>query len=241
MYKRVLLDLDGTLVDSGRGITNAVMYALDKMNIPIPDRNELYRFVGPPISESFNNFFGLSGEENDRAVRLYREYYREKGLFEDEIYDGVPKLLIRLKRAGLTLILATAKPREFAERLLRHFDFFKYFDLIVGASMDASLIRKNDIIRRAVEAAADLKPYGAACGGRKSSGKPDPGENEVGATDTVMVGDRDLDILGAKAAGIDSIGVLYGYGSYEEIKNAAPTHIAKTAREVGDILLSTSS
>ncbi|MBQ2238796.1 MAG: HAD family hydrolase [Lachnospiraceae bacterium] len=214
MYQVVLFDLDGTLTDPGLGITNSVMYALKKWEIEVGDRSELYRFIGPPLQESFERFFGFSQEKAKQSVEYYREYFREKGLFENEVYEGIKELLETLKTSGCKLILATSKPEEFAIRILEHFQLKQYFDFIGGASMDGVRSKKADVISYALEKAGieDLSK-------------------------TVMVGDREHDILGAKEVGIDSIGVLFGYGNYEELKKAGATHIVNTVSEISSVIL----
>lgn len=210
MYNTVLFDLDGTLTDPGLGITNSVMYALDKFNIKVEDRTSLYKFIGPPLRESYAKYYHLSDEEITRAVAYYREYFSDKGIYENELYDGITEVLKQIKSSGRQVILATSKPEEFAVEILRYFQIDQYFDFVAAATMDGTRNNKADIIAYALELGkiADLQS-------------------------TVMIGDREYDINGAKAAGLDSIGVLYGYGSREELQSAGATHIAE---HVGDIM-----
>lgn len=210
-YQNILFDLDGTLTDPGLGITNSVQYALKRCGITVSDRNELYKFIGPPLKESFEVFFGFSDKDSDRAVEYYREYYRDKGIYENKLYDGIEELLQYLKEKGKTIILATSKPEEFAVEILKYFHIEKYFNCIAGATMDGSRVKKADVIRYALD--------------------------KCGITDTsssVMVGDREHDVLGAAQLGIDSIGVLFGYGSREELKNAGATYIVETVEDIGN-------
>ncbi len=201
-YDIILFDLDGTLTDPGIGITNAVIYALKQYDIQVENREELYRFIGPPLLESFQSFFGFTEEDAEQAVIYYRDYYREKGIFENYVYTGMDRLLGRLRRAGKALLVATSKPEEFALQILENFKLAEYFTVIAGASMDGSRIRKADVIDYA------LKQYGMD-------------EREQ----VLMVGDRKHDILGAKEIGIASAGVLYGYGSREELEAAGADYI----------------
>ncbi len=190
-------DLDGTLTDPGIGITNSVMYALKKYNISVEDRQELYSFIGPPLTESFQKYFRFSEDQALEAVGYYREYFRAGGIFENQVYDGIPELLEELKRRNVTIALATSKPREFAVQILDHFALAPYFDHIGAATMDGSIIRKADVISHLL--------------------------GQMGNVDrpaVLMVGDRDQDIAGAKANGLRSAGVLWGYGSIDELKNA---------------------
>ena len=209
MYQIVLFDLDGTLTDPGLGITNSVMHALKKWGIEVKERESLYRFIGPPLQDSFMQYYGFSAEDAETSVAYYREYFREKGLYENEVYPGVEKLLTDLKAAGKTLAVATSKPEEFAIRILKHFGLDGYFDVIAGATMDSSRSKKADVIAYCLE--------------------------RLGVTElsrVVMVGDREHDIIGAKKVGVDTIGVLVGYGSREELEAAGATHIAETIPDV---------
>ena len=213
MYQIVLFDLDGTLTDSGLGITNAVAYALEKFGIHEEDRSKLNVFGGPPLKDSFIKYYGLISEACDKAVNYYREYYQDKGLFENKVYPGIPELLKYLKETGRKVILATSKPEPFTRRIMEHFHLDQYFDLIAGASMDEKRVEKADVIRYALEKA---------------------GITDV--TNAVMVGDREYDICGARENGMESIGVLYGYGSREELESAGAGQLAETVEELRKIL-----
>ena len=200
MYQTILFDLDGTLTNSELGITNSVAYALGKYGIQVPDKKALRVFIGPPLQESFERFYGFSKEECLKAIDYYHEYFSEKGLYENEVYLGVPDLLASLKQAGKQLIVATSKPEEFSIQILKHFGLYDYFDFVAGATMDRKRSKKSDVIQYAL--------------------------------DTIMIGDREHDVLGAQAQKLDSIGVLYGFGSREELEEAGATYIAQ---EVGEI------
>ena len=212
-YKVVLFDLDGTLVESGDGIVNGMMYTLNRFGLPVPPREELYAFVGPSLFWAMEQL-GIPKEQVHEAVRVYREYYSEKGLFEMRVYDGIPELLHSLKRAGRIVIMATSKLERFANRLMEHIGETDSFDYIAGSLPDGSRISKDDIIAYALE----------------SVGVSD-------RTSAVMVGDRDSDILAAKKLGMDSIGAAYGYGSREELQTAGATYIADTTADVGAFIL----
>ena len=209
MYKYVLFDLDGTLTNPELGITNCVMHALDKFGIKVEDRKELHPFIGPPLVYSFQNFYGMSEDDAKQAVVYYRERFSIKGLYENEVYDGVAELLQTLKEQGKVIVLATSKPEEYAIKILKHFNLYEYFDYVAGATMDGSRGEKADVIAYALEI----------------SGIED-------RTQAVMVGDRNYDILGAKEHGLDSIGVLFGFGDYEELKEAGATYIVKTVVDI---------
>lgn len=209
MYDYLLFDLDGTLTDPGEGITNSVAYALKKWGIEVKDKRELYSFIGPPLSASFKKYFGFSEDDALKSVEYYREYFRERGIFENEVYGGVPNLLATLKEAGKTLILATSKPEGFAKQILDHFDLARFFDFVAGATMDESRNKKADVIRYAL----------------RMSGVTD-------LSRAVMIGDREQDVDGAKQNGMDSIGVLYGYGDRAELEGAGATRIAETVEDI---------
>ena len=209
MYQNILFDLDGTLTDPGMGITNSVMYALKKFKIDVEDRTSLYRFIGPPLKGSFKEFYGFSEEQSELAVQYYREYFKKQGMLENEVYDGIPELLKQLREKNKTLIVATSKPEPFTLEILRHFQLLDYFNFVAGATMDDTRNKKSDIIRYALE----------SC-------------HITDKSTAVMIGDRKHDIIGAKENGLDSIGVLFGYGDYEELKAAGATYIAETPMSV---------
>jgi len=213
MYKYILFDLDGTLTDPGLGITNAVMHALKKFNIEVPDRSELYKFIGPPLLESFEKYYGMTEEESQLALQYYREYFKPYGLYENTVYDGIEKVLSALKSQGRKLILATSKPEPFAVEILRHFGLDKHFDFVAGATMDEKRVRKADVIAYALE----------SCGITELS-------------EAIMIGDREHDVLGAKEVGLQCIGVLYGYGDLEELEKAGANYIAKTPEDILKVL-----
>ncbi len=209
MYNNILFDLDGTLTDPGVGITNSVMYALGKFGIEVRERAELYKFIGPPLKDSFMEYYGFSEEKALMAVDYYREYFRDIGIFENRVYEGVETLLSTIKSDGKKIILATSKPEEFAVRILKHFGLYEYFHLVCGATFDGSRGEKADVIGYALDTA---------------------GITDM--SDTVMIGDREYDILGAKTFGMDSVGVTYGYGSRKELQSAGATYIADNTSDI---------
>lgn len=209
MYEYYLFDLDGTITDTGLGITNSVIYALGKFGIEVDDRTAIYKFIGPPLHVSFREFCGFDEEKSRLAIEYYREYYRDKGLFENTIYPGIEYVLKTLKKQGKKIMLATSKPEEFAIKILKGLEVYKYFDFCAGANMDGSRSKKSDVIKYALE--------------------------NLGVTDTakaLMIGDREYDIYGAKEFNIDSVGVLFGYGSKEEFVAAGATYIVEKAEEI---------
>ena len=147
MYDIILFDLDGTLTDPGEGITNSVAYALGKYGIEVTDKKELYKFIGPPLKDSFMKYYGFSEEEAIKAIEYYREYFRDTGIFENKVYEGVEDMLSTIKESGRRIILATSKPEEFAVRILQHFGLKKYFNVVAGASMDSSRSKKGIVVK----------------------------------------------------------------------------------------------
>lgn len=215
VQKTVLLfDLDGTLTDPGVGITKSVKYALDYFNIHTQNLKEHYRFIGPPLLQSFMKYYGFSEEQAQTGVEKYREYFRDTGIFENEPYQGIDRLLDCLSKAGRRLIVATSKPKVFADRILERFNLMQYFDMVCGSELDGTRVNKGEVIRYALDKA----------------GIVDLGK-------VIMIGDREHDIIGAKEAGIDSIGVLFGYGSYDELHGAGATYIVDTVEELKNLLL----
>lgn len=215
-YTIALFDLDGTITDSGPGIINSIRYALEKYRLPVPEEKVLRTFIGPPLKEQFQAVCGLSEEESARMVEAYREYYTEKGIFENSVYRGVPEMLERLKGAGVRILMATAKPEKFARRIAKHFDFAKYFEFIGGACMDGGRTDKYEVIEYVID----------QCGISEEERKR-----------AVMIGDRSHDMIGAGKAGIHSLGILYGYGDREELEAAGAELIADTPEEACTLIL----
>ena len=213
-YTTALFDLDGTLTDPGEGITRSVAYALERYGITVGDRRELYGFIGPPLADSFMTYYGFSRERAAEAVEVYREYFSDRGIFENDVYPGVPEMLEKLRSSGVRLAVATSKPEQFADTILEHFGLSGFFEAVGGASMDETRVSKHDVIERA------LSMLGSA-----------------GRAGTVMVGDRSYDISGAKSTGIASVGVLYGYGGREELEAAGADRLAETPEDVAKIIL----
>ena len=204
-YDPILFDLDGTLTDSGEGIRNSVAYALKRYGVEAEDLSVLNCFIGPPLHESFEKFLGLPAGEGQKAVEIYREYYRDKGIYENLVYPGIPELLAELTARGKTLAVASSKPEVFVRRVLNHFDLNKFFAVVAGADLEGAHCGKAEIIGVALER-LDMP-----------QGRP------------LMVGDREHDILGAKAVGLPAAGVLFGYGSRAELEAAGADYIARTA------------
>lgn len=208
-YKNILFDLDGTLTDSALGITKSVEYALNHFEIKVEDLSELHNFIGPPLVDSFMEYYGFSEEQANHAVDKYRERFSTIGMFENIVYDGIPSMLEELKSQGKNLIVATSKPTIFTLEILKHFNLYDYFTVICGSNLDGTCSKKSDIIKNAL-VESNIKDL----------------------SETIMVGDREHDIIGAQENKLQSIGVLYGYGSLEELKTAEATFIAKDVEEL---------
>lgn len=212
MYKVILFDLDGTLTESGEGITKSVQDALEKLGQPEPDLKKLEVFVGPPLLQQFMKYAGLDEETAVKAVEYYRERYTDIGIFENEVYPGVEDMLDKLRGKGYILAVASSKPERFVKKVLDHFDLTKYFHEIVGSEMNGGRTSKADVIEEALDRLhmADHRDQ------------------------VVMVGDKEHDVFGARKAGLQCLAVSYGYGSEEELKNANPLKIVDSAQEVLD-------
>lgn len=201
----LLFDLDGTLTDPKEGITKSVQYALLTFGIEVEDLDDLCCFIGPPLKDSFMEFYGFSQEDAQKALVSYREYFSKKGLYENKAYMGAQEVLQSLQNAGKKLYVASSKPEVFVRKILKHFGLDSYFTFMGGADMGEIRVKKADVIRYVLK------------------------ENNI--TDlkkTVMIGDRKHDILGAKEIGIECIGVLYGYGNREELTDAGADHLAES-------------
>ena len=209
----ILFDLDGTLTDPKEGITKSFRFALEKLGYPEEDLDELEKVIGPPLWDSFQDYYGMTREQADLGVQYYRERYRDVGKFENILIEGIPELLWELKAAGKQLALATSKPTDYSIEILQHFEIDQPFDQMIGSNLDGTRINKDEIIQH-VLSLFDI-----------------PAEN------IVMIGDRKHDIIGAKAHGIDSIGVLFGFGSRQEFEQHGATIIVETVDELKQVLL----
>lgn len=208
-YKYILFDLDGTLTDPYEGITKSVQYALNVFGIKAEPLEKLKKFIGPPLKESFMEFYGLDSQQADQAVAKYRERFADVGIFENRLYDGIPEVLSFLKDRGYVLAIASSKPEVFVERILEHFHIRQYFDQVYGSFLDGRRTKKSEVIRAALEG-LQVKDKCLA----------------------VMVGDRFHDVEGAREAGIPCIGVSFGYGGREELEQAGALGVADTVEQM---------
>ena len=211
----VLFDLDGTITDSAPGIIACIRYALADMGLEGPDDNAMRSFLGPPLVDTFINHFGVTPAESTRMIAKYRERYHDVGEYENAVYAGLPEILADLQAQGATIATATSKPTESATRILTHFGLDGYFTFIGGAEMHGARQHKADVIAHTLE---------------------ELGIDDPGATDIHMVGDRSHDVLGAKAFGIPTIGVLWGYGSRAELTDAGAVSIVDDAAQLRALL-----
>ena len=215
MFTYIFFDLDGTLTDPAQGITNSFIHALKYFGREIPSYEELCKLIGPPLPYSFETILGFPKEKVMDAVAKYREYFATKGLFENSVYPGIPELLQNLKERGKHLVIATSKPEEYSKKIIEYFGLSKYFDFVCGSLMDESRSKKAEVIAYALE-----------CCGLDESDK-----NRV-----LMIGDRFHDIEGAKQNGLKSCGVLFGYGSRQELEEAGADYIVKDVMDLYKVI-----
>ena len=218
MYKYILFDLDGTISDPKVGICTSVQTALRKYGIDVPDINTLTPFIGPPLRDSFRDFYHIKPEDMEDCIAAYRARFSTVGLFENDLYDGIPELLKTLKENGRKLALASSKPRVFVKKILDYFEISDYFDVIMGSELDGTRENKSEIIAECLRL-LELDPAGDL-------------------SDCVMVGDRKYDVEAAIAAHLPAIAVSYGYGSKEELTAVGARIIAESVGDLGKILLS---
>lgn len=214
MYQTILFDLDGTLTDSGLGITKAVQYALGQMGYDVPPRESLFSFIGPPLHKSFQKYYGMDEETSVEAVRQFRVYYNQMGgILENEVYDGIRELLAALKNAGKRLMIATSKPEPAAKLVMHHFGLDEYVPEIIGGRDDDSRNTKGKVIAYA------LREFGVA------------------PAAAIMVGDREHDVQGAAENGIPCIGITWGYGDRAELEGAGAKVVFDTPEEVTNYIV----
>lgn len=210
MANKIIFDLDGTLTDSGEGIINCAILALEHFGLPIPSREDLRVFVGPPLHETFIKF-GVPADQTDEAIRVYRSRYTTVGKFENFPYPGIPEMLQKLKNAGYRLFVATSKPEGMAQEIMEKFELSSYFERICGATLDKSRSEKADVIAYLLQ--------------------------QIGSKqDAIMVGDTAYDVIGAAAHGIPCIGVAWGYGSIADMRRSGAQAISDTVENLLDML-----
>lgn len=209
--KYILFDLDGTLTDPMQGITKSVRYALNSFGIEVDDLCKLIPFIGPPLKDSFNEFYGFNEEDAIVAVEKYREYYRIDGIFDNKVYEGIEECLKALKKEDKILVLATSKPEVFAKKIMDHFNLSKYFDFIGGSELNGRS-KKGEVIEYVLKSM------------------------QINPGDAIMVGDRMHDIIGAHEHNLPCIAVEYGYGNIQEFKQYHADYIVKTVNELQKLI-----
>ena len=214
-FEVVLFDLDGTLTDAGPGILNCIEYALDAQGIEYPERAEMRTFLGPPLAVTFGEHFGMDDQQIRAAIEKYRERYHDIGLFENSVYPGIPELLAQLQASNIRMVTATSKPEYSATRILQHFELDQYFEFIGAAALDGTRDSKSLVIGHTLESVG-LNPDSLSM---------------------IMIGDRHHDVHGAKEHGIDTIGVLWGYGDAAELESAGVVDLAADPSALGRLLL----
>lgn len=237
-FRYVLFDLDGTLTDPKEGICRSVQYALHQMGIEEPDIDKLEPFIGPPLVDSFVEFYHMSKENAQKAVAHYRERFSSIGLFENMVYNGIPQMLKHLKDAGCYLAVASSKPGVFVEKILKHFQLDSYFDVVVGSELDGRRSKKEEVVEEALMQLyalkeTDLKIDRAGRDKTWLNGK----ESESLRNSTAMVGDRIFDMSGAKAYGLHGVAVAYGYAPEGELERSGADYVAATVKELERYLL----
>ncbi len=207
------MDLDGTITDPAIGITKSVQYALEHFDIIVNELSLLYPFIGPPLKKSFIEYYHLTDKQADCAITKYREYFSEKGIYENEVYDKMELFLETSRKQDKELIVATSKPTLFAEKILRHFHIRDYFTAVYGSNLDGTRSDKNEVIQYALSS-----------------------QEIINKDEAIMIGDRKHDIEGASKNKINSIGVLYGYGSREELTKAGADELAENISQLQKLI-----
>ena len=218
LYQYIIFDLDGTLIKSEEGLFDSITYALEKSGVDPGDRKDMKRMIGPVLWESFQKFYNMSAEEADRANAYFVEAYDKEGLYNASVYEGVEQMLETLRNAGRILLVVTAKPRDMAERVLNHTGIDRYFQAVIGPARGNKKTDKGSLLKEALSFLAKT------------------GTDHFQKEQAVMVGDRMFDIQGAVETGIQSIGVLYGYGDRQELIDAGATLLADTPADVVKLL-----
>ena len=260
-YQYLFFDLDGTLTQSEYGMVDSIIVALERLGIRGEDREELKKFIGPPLFEAFSRFYHMSPEDADRATAYYREAYAEEGIYLTPLYDGIREMLRDLAEMGKGLFVVTSKPKNLAEIVLQNTGIRDYFTAIIGPERTERHVDKAVLIRKALRIAAETssakdsttgggdtqagsmrqgggdtrdgsKGQGAVC----VTGEAENPDISAAAGLALMVGDRHYDIRGAVGAGVDSVGVLYGYGSREELTGAGATYLAERPGDIADLV-----
>ena len=248
MFEYVLFDLDGTLTDPKEGITKCVQYALKAFGIEEENLDNLECFIGPPLRDSFMQYYGFTPKQAEKAIEVYRERFRTVGLFENQVYEGIPQLLKACKEAGMVLAIASSKPTIFVKRILEHFALDSYFDVIVGAELDGSREKKEDIVEEALRQTAifglkknEKQTSKGFCEKDIESLKQEIEEIKLcqifNSRNCAMVGDRKFDVEGARQFQVYALAVRYGYAKGSELEDAGADKIVNTVKELQEFLM----
>lgn len=236
MFEKILFDLDGTLTDPKEGITKCFQHALRHFGIE-EECDNLTKVIGPPLIDSFMEFYGLSKEQAMEGARVYRERFAPIGKFENELYEGIPKMLAKLKEKGIILGVASSKPEPFVRDILEHFEIIEYFDIIVGSLMNETRTKKEEVMQEALRqlgASVDIPDISE--GLHNASSSQDGSQNNY-KDQIAMVGDRKFDVISANSFGLASIGVRFGYAQPGELEASNPDYIAETVEDLTNYLL----
>lgn len=213
VYKNLLFDMDGTLIDPLEGIKSSVVYALEKMNIDERDLPYIRSFIGPPLYESFTKYFHLNEEDSLQAIKFFREYYNKYGIYQNFLYPGVRELIEQLYEAGYQLYVATSKLQIFAQRIIDHYELNNYFTYVAGSLPSGERSQKEEVVQYIIES------------------------YHLKKEDCLMIGDRKHDIIGAKKNGIDSLAITYGYAESDEFEEFIPQYLFHKVEEVLDFFI----
>ncbi len=212
MKKYILFDLDGTIIDSGKGIKDSIKYSLKKVGIRESNEDVLNTFIGPPLLDSYMKNYGFNEEKAVEIVNIYREYYKDKGVYDNYLYDGIVEVLISLKDRGDNVILATSKPKIFAEKVLVQHGISKYFDFVAGATLDHKISNKDEVLQHIFN------------------------NVNIEISNGYMIGDTKFDILGGKKFDLNTIGVTYGYGTLNELQKSGADFIVENPKSILNII-----
>ncbi|WMC91890.1 HAD family hydrolase [Kineothrix sp. MB12-C1] len=230
-YRYLLFDLDGTLTDPKEGITTSVQYALRAFGIDEPDLDKLEPFIGPPLKESFMEFYGFDEKKAEEAVAKYREWFAPTGIFQNRLFPGIAEMLHELKEKGKILAVASSKPTVFVEKVLRHFDIEKYFDVVVGSELSGERGTKEEVVEEALYRLSQINE-----GEDRKGTTVDEPDKKLDKQHTVMIGDRKFDIIGGKEHGLRTVGVTFGYAGEGELEAAGADDIVSSVEELGGLL-----
>jgi len=236
MFQYILFDLDGTLTDPKVGITTCVQYALKHFGIEEPDNDKLTPFIGPPLTDSYKEFYGFTDEQAQIGLVKYRERFSTIGWMENEIYPGMEDMLRMLHEKGIKLAVASSKPKVFVEKILDYFHIRQYFDVVSGAELDGTRNNKQAVMKEAFVRLGIIKGLNPDAITDENYAMTEDELGQIAGVSCAMVGDRKFDVNGAKALGVVSVAVSYGYAPEGELKASEPDYLVDTVEELGKVL-----